>query len=112
MPNFTINTPLESSCDLTAGSNIFSRLLNGVPYGKECTVEPDATKDTKGYFIHAEQAIVARGEAYYDAWSLSVLQTFYENQESKGSKIKCTIALFVSVLVFFNIFVSHSHWNS
>jgi hypothetical protein len=76
MPDFTINTPLESDCDLTAGSNIFSRLVNGVHYGQECAIEPNPTNTTKGYFIHAEQAIAAREDPYYDAWSWSILQTF------------------------------------
>lgn len=73
---FTINTPLEDkSCKLTAGSNIFGRVLNGVPIGKECKLSANATT-ASGYFIHVEQSSQARKRSAYNVWAKAIIKVF------------------------------------
>lgn len=74
--DITVNTPLEDNkCHLTAGSNIFGRVLNGVTIGNECKNEANVA-NVKGYFIHAEQSMVAREPKAYDVWSQAITKTF------------------------------------
>lgn len=72
----TANSPLEDkSCKLTAGSNIFGRVLNGVDVGHECSSSANSTTAT-GYFIHVEQSLEARRRQAYSGWAKALLMTF------------------------------------
>lgn len=45
----------DTSCELTAGTNILGRVLNGVSDGAECTTNA-VVDDVTGVFVHVEQA--------------------------------------------------------
>ncbi|KAJ7594868.1 hypothetical protein C8J56DRAFT_778146 [Mycena floridula] len=65
----------DTSCDLTATTNVFGRLINSIPEVDVCTVAATALLAT-GQFIHIEQAAISRQAAAYDAWGLALRQTF------------------------------------
>lgn len=64
------------SCSLTAGSNIFIRVVNRVPVGQECNT-PATVANTTGEFIHIEQKTIARSSPEaYASWALAVRRAF------------------------------------
>lgn len=74
--SLSINTPLDDKlCKLTAGSNVFGRVLNGVPIGQECQLSANAASAT-GYFIHAEQSMEARTASAYNNWADAITNVF------------------------------------
>ncbi|KAJ3789323.1 hypothetical protein GGU10DRAFT_260983 [Lentinula aff. detonsa] len=72
--NVTI-PPDDPDCALTATSNVFGRLINGVPESNVCMTEANTLTAT-GEFIHIEQAIVSRQSNVYDHWGEVFKRTF------------------------------------
>uniref|UniRef100_A0A183CNQ7 Uncharacterized protein n=1 Tax=Globodera pallida TaxID=36090 RepID=A0A183CNQ7_GLOPA len=69
-----VTTPdTEPKCRLVASKNIFGRMINGVPIGRECNTAAQ-TKDVKGKFIHVEQ----KSELYNDweTWTTALKKVF------------------------------------
>ena len=63
----TVNSPMGSTCSLTATENIIGRLVNGVP-GDVCVASayPPAVV---GSFIHIEQDAGVRQQGSWEAWA-------------------------------------------
>lgn len=55
--------------------NVFGRLLNGVPAGKECKTKLDSEQGS-GYFVHIEQWPDVRTPDTYDMWVNVFTSTF------------------------------------
>ncbi|KAF5384499.1 hypothetical protein D9757_006415 [Collybiopsis confluens] len=67
-----ISLPSDSStCTiLTATSNVFGRLVNGVPENTVCTTAAEPLSgNVTGQFVHIEQAIVSREREMYEMWA-------------------------------------------
>lgn len=60
---------------MTAGSNVFGRVLNGVPIGQECIHNASAMSAT-GQFVHIEQDRKARKKTEYKTWIKAILHAF------------------------------------
>lgn len=69
----------DYNCKLTAGSNIFGRLINGVPNGQECK---GAAASISGMFIHAEQSETARLSSNYGIWVEAIKATLPSTRNS------------------------------
>ncbi|KAF9075539.1 hypothetical protein BDP27DRAFT_1415323 [Rhodocollybia butyracea] len=75
-PTWNVSLPSDdSSCGLTATTNVFGRLLNGVAHASVCTTEATSGGAT-GEFIHIEQAIVSRVSDAYEQWGEVLRRTF------------------------------------
>ncbi|KAF7436401.1 hypothetical protein PC9H_003234 [Pleurotus ostreatus] len=74
---WNISLPSDSSCGLTATTNVFGRLLNGIAEEDVCVRDADATT-VSGQFIHIEQSIMARSSEFYDAWAEAFNRAFMQ----------------------------------
>ncbi|KAF9502252.1 hypothetical protein BDN71DRAFT_1485540 [Pleurotus eryngii] len=74
---WNISLPSDSSCGLTATTNVFGRLLNGIAEEDVCVRDADATT-VSGEFIHIEQSIMARSSEFYDAWAEAFNRAFIQ----------------------------------
>ncbi|KAF5391592.1 hypothetical protein D9757_002543 [Collybiopsis confluens] len=75
-PNFNVSLPSDdTACDLTATTNVFGRLINGVPEQDVCTVAAN-TLTASGEFVHIEQSIASRDNAAHEGWGQAIRGTF------------------------------------
>lgn len=68
--------PDDPTCSLTATTNIFGRLINGVPHRCVCTTEANSNTAGTGEFVHIEQSIMARQSTVYGQWGEVLIKTF------------------------------------
>ncbi|KAF5355579.1 hypothetical protein D9758_006418 [Tetrapyrgos nigripes] len=74
-PSWNISMPSDSSCILTATSNVFGRFVNGIDASQVCTTESNASLTT-GEFVHIEQARISREVDSHDGWIRALRETF------------------------------------
>ncbi|EJD54028.1 hypothetical protein AURDEDRAFT_110677 [Auricularia subglabra TFB-10046 SS5] len=75
-PDWTISMPSDdSTCSLTATTNVFGRLVNGVPLKDVCRVSARPSATT-GAFVHIEQSSGSRAADVYANWTTAILHTF------------------------------------
>ena len=74
-PTWAISLPSDSSCGLTATTNILGRFLNGVALGSVCGTGSTASTAT-GHFVHVEQDTAARASTVYAKWENALKATF------------------------------------
>jgi hypothetical protein len=74
-PSWNISSPSDSECGLTATTNVFGRLVNGIAEDEVC-VKGATAQGATGEFIHIEQASVSRQADQYDAWIGALKETF------------------------------------
>ena len=75
--SWTINTPVTSNCTQLERTNLFGRVLNGVPVGQECE-QSTTTELTSGSFLSVVQKRVAREDAQWDeaVWARAIRETW------------------------------------
>ncbi|KAF4573311.1 hypothetical protein EYR36_007822 [Pleurotus pulmonarius] len=74
---WNISLPSDSSCGLTATTNVVGRLLNGIDEADVCDRAADATT-VSGQFIHIEQSIMGRSPDFYDSWAEAFNRAFIQ----------------------------------
>jgi hypothetical protein len=85
-PDWTITTPLESQCSLTATGNVFGRYVNGVQEADVCLQEADP-QNAVGDFIHIEQAAASRNANAYNGWVAAISATYRTTQSTDRSAL-------------------------
>ncbi|KAG6895593.1 hypothetical protein C0992_000473 [Termitomyces sp. T32_za158] len=74
-PNWSVSTPVDSKCTLTATRNVVGRFLNGIKDEDVCTTFPGPLS-AMGLFVHIEQAAAPRKSYSYGAWERALKKTF------------------------------------
>ncbi|KAF5378606.1 hypothetical protein D9615_007145 [Tricholomella constricta] len=80
-PSPSLSPDQAPACPLLATKNVPGRLLNGVPPAHVCsTPAPAPANDSRagGFFVHVEQAAVARSPRAYAAWGRALKAAFEE----------------------------------